>query len=346
MVILFNDIETTNINIIKPIKVGDNEYFGLRYQDNSKCIPFIIQTPFLYVKYRPSVFQSGYMRLDMELCEESIDIISKIEKYIYSRLTKKFKSKLHNFSFSNNVLRVRTMNYNSIEVFDINKCNLDINKICNGDKICVILLVDKYIYNEQKSYINYNILQIQKFVVLPSLHQQSNPLHQQCNSSYEKYHKMLRLGIPKIAVRQKMQLDGLSISVIDDVLKYLLSQIYTQNTITPNTITPTTITPTTITPNTITQNTITPITPPIPPPPPPPPPLYKAFNKNIDNSMKMTALFNDINTGNFKLKKAHIVAQNEAQKQKNKILKHVDTSRKVPSLEEIQNALKNLRKIN
>jgi hypothetical protein len=259
------------------------------------------------------------MRLDMELCEESIDIISKIEKYIYSRLTKKFKSKLHNFSFSNNVLRVRTMNYNSIEVFDINKCNLDINKICNGDKICVILLVDKYIYNEQKSYINYNILQIQKFVVLP-------PLHQQCNPSYEKYHKMLRLGIPEIAVRQKMQLDGLSISVIDDVLKYLLSQIYTQNTITPNTITPN--------------------TPPIPPPPPPPPPLYKAFNKNIDNSMKMTALFNDINTGNFKLKKAHIVAQNEAQKQKNKILKHVDTSRKVPSLEEIQNALKNLRKIN
>lgn len=74
-----------------------------------------------------------------------------------------------------------------------------------------------------------------------------------------------------------------------------------------------------------------------PPPPPPPPPVPVASMTSSGGAM--AAVFQDIVKGNFNLKK------NTKQIDTKKILKFVDTSKKVPSLEEIQVALKNLRKI-
>lgn len=314
MVLLLSDVEPTSIRIIKPIKLGDNEYFGLKYNKGLSSVPFVIQTPFLYIKYRPTIFDSGYVKLDVELCEESKFVLAKIEKYIYDKLTKKYRDKLHNFAFSNNILRIRTMNFKSIQIFDMNKNSLNIHKLCHGDRICVILLIDKYIYNHHKSYINYNILQIQKFVV-----DVSTNVIRTANIGFEgedkdgydkaKYEKMLSLGIPEIAVRQKMQLDG----VVDSNINSFFTSKNKGSSCVPG----------------------------IPPPPPPPPPPPNLFGTPSFKPPGISALFNDIKNGNFALKKANI-----SEDKRNKILKHVDTDRKVPSLHEIQNALKNLRKIN
>jgi hypothetical protein len=63
-------------------------------------------------------------------------------------------------------------------------------------------------------------------------------------------------------------------------------------------------------------------------------------------NMGMNAIFNDIKNKNFKLSK--MMKDNDANNDTrlSKVLKFVDTSKKVPTLDDIQNALKKLRKIN
>jgi hypothetical protein len=146
---------------------------------------------------------------------------------------------------------------------------------------------------------------------------------------YQKYFKMIKMGIPKEAVVQKIQLAGLDPSILNN--KNNLNSINNLNGLYP------------------------------PPPPPlpsnsifdintlPPPPNYilNDINKNnsIQSNNKTTtvnnALMNQISSGNFKLKK---ITDKDRQSNKSDLDKVKKKDIRVPSLDEILLKLKSLRR--
>lgn len=151
---------------------------------------------------------------------------------------------------------------------------------------------------------------------------------------YSMFFRMLKMGIPKDAIKQKMSLAGVDIRIIDyppdtpyiTVLHYLSNpQLKYQK-----------------------ESTVQSGIPPPPPPPiflggiPPPPPI---FIQPTSNTL-MTGLLNQINGGNFTLKKVN-KEQLELEK-KQKILEKLSSQTsgiKVPTLSDIQCALSRLKKV-
>lgn len=284
-----------NIKILKPILLNnDNIFFGIQ----DVFSPLIIETDFAFIKYRPIIYDSGYCIIDIQGDDKFINKIEEIEKHVCNRLSKKYSKYIENFQYSKGILRTRTMKIDSVEVYDYNKNKTSINKLSNGDKVRLLIQIDKYIYNPNKSYLNYKIIQIQMFSICNKLDDIYDP---------SKYMKMLKLGIPLTAVHHKMKMDGLDESIINGF-----------NGEKP-------------------CGSNFPPPPPKLPPPPPPLPIRAGINP-------MSAVLGDIKGGNFLLKKAPPKDELDKAK-KDKILRCVDTSRKVPSLMEIQNALNNLKKI-
>lgn len=151
---------------------------------------------------------------------------------------------------------------------------------------------------------------------------------------YTMYFKMLKLGIPRDAVKQKMTLLGIDARVLDypenapyaSVLHYISNPHLTYK-----------------------PPSSTYFIPPPPPPPtlgkdmlgiPPPPAPPGIFGASVNN-ISRAGLLNAINAGGFKLKK---VEPNQINK--DKILANSNpTGLKVPSLGDIQGALARLRKV-
>ncbi len=147
---------------------------------------------------------------------------------------------------------------------------------------------------------------------------------------YTMYFKMLKLGIPRDAVKQKMTLLGIDARVIDypETAPYASVLHYISN---PH----------------LTYSTSS-IPPPPPPPligigaPPPPPPIpFLIGSSNDANAASRAGLLSAINAGGFKLKKI-----DADQLKKEKILANTNpTGIKVPSLMDIQGALAKLKKV-
>lgn len=152
---------------------------------------------------------------------------------------------------------------------------------------------------------------------------------------YTMYFKMLKLGIPRDAVKQKMTLLGIDARVIDypETAPYASVLHYISNPHLTYTPPP--------------ANGIPPPPPPPPshmgiPPPPPPPPFPGIHGSSVDgNNTSRAGILNAINTGGFKLKKV-----DTDQVKKDKVLANTNpTGLKVPSLMDIQGALAKLKKV-
>ena len=159
---------------------------------------------------------------------------------------------------------------------------------------------------------NYQILQVKSYVVQLSM--SVNVCTSSTSYDVEKYKKMLKIGVPLCGLQQKMMMDGVDHTFINRFTEDLKKPPPPPPRLGLST--------------------------PPPPPPPPPPPAFGFKSKD------MSAVFGDIKNGNFSLKKMVKENAETSSVLSRKILRCVDTSRKVPSLSEIQDALKNLRKIN
>ena len=156
---------------------------------------------------------------------------------------------------------------------------------------------------------------------------------------YTMFFKMLKVGIPKDAIKQKIELAGLDKRIIDypenapytTVLHYIsnphLGAYVKHNDVSRDNINNTNTNNTSSISNVI-NNTTT------------------SINSLPKPSIKLD-LLNNINKGGFKLKKVDINEnENEKQKMKDKILNKINNNGlKVPSLGDIQGALSKLKKI-
>ena len=155
---------------------------------------------------------------------------------------------------------------------------------------------------------------------------------------YTMFFKMLKVGIPKDAIKQKIELAGLDKRIIDypenapytTVLHYIsnphLGAYVKNNNVSRDTVNNNT---TTTTISNVINNT------------------NSSINSLPKPSIKLD-LLNNINKGGFKLKKVDINEnENQKQKMKDKILNKINNNNglKVPSLGDIQGALSKLKKI-
>ena len=155
---------------------------------------------------------------------------------------------------------------------------------------------------------------------------------------YTTYFKMLKMGIPKDAIKQKMSLMGVDTRVIDypENAPYITVLHYISNPhLGPY-----------VNPVSSTCNFGGPPPPPplpfgIPPPPPPPLPGMSGIGGpgGSDNQTR-ASLLNAISSGGFKLKKV-----DPKEKMMDKVLKQNPSGLKVPSLADIQGALSRLKRV-
>jgi len=146
---------------------------------------------------------------------------------------------------------------------------------------------------------------------------------------YSMYFKMLKMGIPKDAIKQKMFLSGVESKVLDypETTPYITVLHYISNPQLGAYIRETPI-------STNTGNSVIP-----PPPPPPPPPMLISLPFGVGNSAR-AGLLNEISSGGFKLKKV-----DPKEKILAKLANNNPTGMKVPSLMDIQGALAKLKKV-
>lgn len=153
---------------------------------------------------------------------------------------------------------------------------------------------------------------------------------------YTMYFKMLKLGIPRDAVKQKMTLLGIDARILDypETAPYASVLHYISN---PHL----TYSPANFPANSSTTSSIQPS---IPAPTPPPPPLQFLLGSDSSsgfNTISRGGLLSAINGGGFKLKNV-----DTNQLKKDKILANTNpTGLKVPSLMDIQGALAKLKKV-
>jgi hypothetical protein len=153
---------------------------------------------------------------------------------------------------------------------------------------------------------------------------------------YTMYFKMLKMGIPKDAIKQKMNLMGIDTRVIDypETTPYITVLHYISNPhLGPY-----------IKSSSSTNSGTLPITPiqmnGIPPPPPPPLSGHMQNNSGEGDNKARASLLNAIALGNFKLKKI-----DPKEKILNKLANNNPNGIKVPSLADIQGALTRLKKV-
>lgn len=331
------DPEQINLKLCKTESRGSSYVIPLKMKNNQ---PILLKTPKLYMPFLPK-FQtksSGYIRLSFDNFKIDQDIqlfyafFLKLEEYIkiifpHKIKKTKFRSCIRqslpyadyfNVSFDLNQLKIYNLNFEQINIHDVQS---------KFYAYFVIQLNGIYFNSNTNTYgLIWDLIQfkldnpknaIQECLFLDEIKQSSRPLKE--IPELKQYFKMLTLGIPKNAVKQKMIMakmdpDYLEYNDYND-LPEILQQKITENSIKNC--------------NQLGNDEDTEFK----------SNLSKLFSKNSSQSL----INNDILKNKLnKLKKIDLEI-NDSDSSFNKIKKHINFP--VPSLFEIKDALKNLKSL-
>lgn len=308
-----NTLVIEKVKVLMPYMVDTKIIFDIYYDDRK---PLLVQTPVCTLPYSYSLFDNKFFQIDLCFSERDYEeTMTALLSIVLNKIKKKFHHLIQDKPLTSPIssikegtlykLRLRNNNVDSVVVFDENRRRIDVRNIERNDRLQSVFQVDRLIINEKNINLNLKVLQLKKKGVTIDLFQNQQCLfvEDQQTDKFERFRKMLKMGIPLMGVKQKMMLDGFT---NDDIENFSRS---------------------------------TPIgsgpSPSPPPPPPPPPPALPAPPTPL-------AFLADIKNGNFVLKKAEINHQDD--KRKDKILRLVDTTRLVPSLDDILEARSRLVK--
>jgi hypothetical protein len=318
------DLDIDHVKIKKPY-IEDRTIFRLFYRE----APLYLQTSCHLLKFKPSFDVYDYCSIT--LCDNPRHaywkILEDMEFRVIERIRKKYndmyegKTHIPLINADKRLLRLRNKK-NDVKIYDRNGRAIGITSLFPYDKVKVIMRIDhvwvsKFTFGTCAYLIQVlNIDAISENFDKPLLKVEDEDTIDSTMSTeaFERFSKMLKVGIPVNAVRQKMMLEG-----FDEVeMSRFLSRI-----------------PVAL-PKTIPAPPTGPPPPPPPRPPPPPPPPRPPPPPIASNPM--AGVLSAIKGGLFKLKKM------ETPKQQKISLKGVDTSQRVPSLEEILSAKGKLKK--
>ena len=330
------------IRVVKPYNFENKYFFNIFYDRN---YPLLIQTPICILPYRYMLYDNKYFQIDMFFdIVEFKNLIEVILKHINNKIKKKYKTILNDKNYIDTVmkmpnnmfkLRAKNTNVDSINVYNYNRNRIDIRNIERNDQIKALIQIEKFLIDKDSYSFLFKIIQIKKHCIIdpfsPNIkclfvENEIDNINIDINinkqlEKYERFSKMLKMGVPMMGVIQKMQLEGFE---EEDIAQF--TQLKNRKIVSIN-------------PSPHSSSL------PLPPPPPPPPPPPLSFI-GIPKSapQQPLAFLNDIKNGQFTLKKAVITEVDKKELLKAKLMKFVDKSKPAPpTLEDILNAKSRLK---
>jgi len=386
--------DVSMIQIKKPYYIGSKRAI---FEFNVDRNPFICQSPIGIVPFKPNIYEDGFATLTSIYSESSqqfLEILKEIEHSTVTRIRNKSKytkllegSSFNSCLFDNRV-KYTTSDVSKLKVYDYHKNILTsgLNGLHKDSRISILFEIVGVQVKNDKYGLLLRMIQIQISDYLISEDNTSSIILPPSIVDEGIYKKMLKMGIPKAAVEQKMRMDGLASEMIGiffdnlsstpqnsspcEPIKHEMKKIVSEDLEVYSRMlkmgVPRAAVEQKMRIDNIDISRINeiidipckspslphgpPPPPPLPPPPPPPllplpPPPVPKFVKgpNIDKG----ALLADIKSGNFKLKSVANIPKSVSliPDIKTKIIGKLSNVQKPPSLAEILAARKNLRSI-
>lgn len=226
-----NELHIEHILFKKPICIGNNMYkYPIKYLAND----LIIQTPIIYIPFGLSMYNNKtYLDIsfinidndkDMRLFKQTIIKIN-------SCVTKKIKQKNKTLKFTNSIKkssnlypdRFRLSIKDDILVFNENKQIIDFDYIQPKMYVKILIYPEGIWTNEESFGITWKVVQLKLYTKLilntySFIDEESSNKDNEYKDDpkYQKYFKMLKMGIPIDAIKHKMICDNLDPNIIDN----------------------------------------------------------------------------------------------------------------------------------
>lgn len=142
--------------------------------------------------YNPNVYMNGYVSLLIE--SDSCKTVNKLCSHV-SRLC-------HSGTTDISTLKMYNYNKDSVGCFDYDDMQFDIHRLSRGDKLVFIFQPERF---EKKGCQLNPILKLWQIKKLACTSVPTKPFFIQ----ETKYERMIRMGVPEAAVKQKMIMDGI-----------------------------------------------------------------------------------------------------------------------------------------
>jgi len=202
-----DDIDINDIKINKPYTTHDNRMiFNITRGSN---FPLVFQTPTGYVPYDFLTINNNRFQIDIIISESKfVDLLQNIADTITNRISNKYPTstcfplytELDNSSYK---IRFRNGQKGNVRTFNLKREEIQLSDISKDDKIDVIFQIDKVVCSDKYTYFSMKILQIRK-------HERASIKNTESMfvDELDVYKRMVKMGVPIAAVKQKMLLAG------------------------------------------------------------------------------------------------------------------------------------------
>lgn len=328
-VIIYKLVDSNECSLVikKPFNIGDKMLFKIKSNSGSSVF---FQTNVHHIAYKPVTDIYGNISIHFnKYSEGEFDKLASINRRLLQTISKSkygriVADKTYIDVFKDSILRLKG-DLESIDVYDNQSKTVDIKYLKSNQLVRCIFQLESFWITKHFYGFNCRPIQLQIKDTIVIGYAFSHPINHVYEDEYtQTYRKMLKLGIPFDAVKQKMSIDGHPPQKVLFYTELLLGKKEKGVTVTQACAGSGHI--------------------PLPPPRPPPPPMVMGVSSIMSGlSAAKNAVIDAIKAGNFALKKVVVDEKDEEQKRKNKILKNVDRTRFAPSLQDILNAKHRLK---
>lgn len=314
------------LRVIVPYNINGKSYFDIFYDGKH---PLLIQTPLCTLSYKFSIYDDKYFKVDLALEDnekvrsEFTEMINYIQDLVLSKVRKKynylFDGKECVYGITSGKCKLVNTNVDTVKAFNIdNKC-IDIRNVQPKDQVRALFQIDKLVVSEQSYSFTFRVMQLKKYskvdlfnvgCLFQDIGGGNSCVQGGDDEKFDKFRKMMKMGVPLQAVQHKMKMEGFTES---EIAQFGMVKRP-------------------------------------PPPPPPPPPLFSFHGNNgnagglNENKTGGLPFLGDISKGNFQLKSVVENQKSESERIKQKIMKFVDKTKFAPSLQDILDAKASLGK--
>lgn len=197
---------------------------SIKYNQNN----LFIQTPVLYIPFDINTYNKldvSFLNLDKDMeIKLFYDLVNSISNKILNLKSLKDKTFISSIKSKNSIfperLRLNIINRKIIKLYNDSNEQITFNELKEKTYAKFIICPKDIWITTNKFGINWNIIQIKMYFrtdyfpkELVFLEDDTNINN---NNIYDKYFKMLKRGVPKDAIKQKLILDNLDPSIIDN----------------------------------------------------------------------------------------------------------------------------------
>ena len=215
-----NEFEAMKVKLSVPFKYDGKTIVNIVVD---KCEPLYIQTPVCTVPYRCKFYDDGYFQIDLVHQDEGF---RELMDDIINKITKKSKTNCKASMSFEQAFKLRNIDVNAIQVFDLNKNKINIKNISKHDTVKAIFQIEHMIIQEESISFGFKVIQIMKCNPSIDHYKETMCLFDQGETILlQRFQKMMSIGVPIQAIRQKMMMEGIDKDQIERIIKKLSDQV-------------------------------------------------------------------------------------------------------------------------